>query len=143
MSFNVLIVDDSGSMRAVIKKIIGLSGFRMDQCFEAGNGREALEVVGGNWVDVVISDINMPEMDGLEMLRKMKADRLLKDIPVIIITTVGDENRMQTVYGLGAKGFIKKPFLPEDVKKELHKVMGVRDEGQLPKDPGNADPGDF
>ena len=85
----------------------------------------------------------MPEMDGLEMLRKMKADRLLKDIPVIIITTVGDENRMQTVYGLGAKGFIKKPFLPEDVRKELHKVMGVRDEGQLPKDPGNADPGDF
>ncbi|MBN2256133.1 MAG: response regulator, partial [Deltaproteobacteria bacterium] len=65
MSFNVLIVDDSNSMRSVIKKIVSLSGFKMDQCLEAGNGKEALDVLEKSWVDVIISDINMPEMNGL------------------------------------------------------------------------------
>ena len=72
MSFNVLIVDDSNAMRAVIKKVIGLSGFKMDSCLEAGNGREAMELLSDQWVDVIISDINMPEVNGLEFLDLLK-----------------------------------------------------------------------
>ncbi len=69
MTFNLLIVDDSSSMRSVVKKIVGLSGVGVNQLLEAENGRRALEVLGGNWVDAVILDINMPEMNGLELLQ--------------------------------------------------------------------------
>ena len=134
MSFNVLIVDDSNSMRAVIKKIISISGFKMDQCFEAGNGKEALEALTGNWVDVIVSDINMPEMNGFELLERLKKDNLFKDIPVIIITTESSEKRMQDAFNLGVKGFIRKPFLPEEVRKILYEVIGVSNEGEYEKD---------
>lgn len=143
MSFNVLIVDDSSSMRAVIKKIISISGFKMDQCIEAENGKEALDTLAGNWVDVIISDINMPEMNGLELLAELKKDDLLKKIPVIIITTESSEERMQNVFNLGADGFIKKPFLPEQVRKILYEVIGVNDEGKYEKDRGDDEPFDF
>ena len=143
MSFNVLIVDDSRSMRAVIKKTISMSGFKMDQCLEAGNGREALDVLAKVWVNVIISDINMPEMNGLEFLEELKKDSLLKAIPVIVISTEGSEKRIQNAFDLGAKGFIKKPFLPEEIKKVLYEVIGVSDEGEYGEDKGDDDAFDF
>jgi len=143
MSFNVLIVDDSRSMRAVIKKTISMSGFKMDQCVEAGNGREALDVLAKAWVDVIISDINMPEMNGLELLEELKKDSLLKEIPTIVISTEGSEKRIQDAYDLGARGFIKKPFLPEEIKKVLYEVIGVSDEGEYGEDKGDDDTFDF
>ena len=143
MSFNVLIVDDSRSMRAVIKKTISMSGFKMDQCLEAGNGRDALDVLAKAWVDVIVSDINMPEMNGLELLEELKKDSLHKAIPVIVISTEGSEKRIQDAYDLGAKGFIKKPFLPEEIKKVLYEVIGVSDEGEYGEDKGDDDAFDF
>jgi len=143
MSFNVLIVDDSRSMRAVIKKTISMSGFKMDQCLEAGNGREALDILVKAWVDVIISDINMPEMNGLEFLEELKKDSLLKAIPAIVISTEGSEKRIQDAYDLGARGFIKKPFLPEEIKKVLYEVIGVSDEGKYEEDKENDDAFDF
>ena len=143
MSFNVLIVDDSSSMRAVIKKVISISGFKIDQCLEAGNGKEALEALTDNWVDVIVSDINMPEMNGFELLKSLKEDNLLKDIPVILITTESSEARMQDAFNLGAKGFIKKPFTPEEVKKILYEVIGVSDEGEYEEDRGDNEAFDF
>ncbi|MCD6154139.1 MAG: response regulator [Syntrophobacterales bacterium] len=143
MSFNVLIVDDSNSMRAVIKKVISISGFKMDQCIEAGNGKEALEALAENWVDVIISDINMPEMNGFELLERLKGDDFLRDIPVIVITTESSERRMQDAFNLGAKGFIKKPFSPEEVKKILYEVIGVNDEGEYEEDRGDDKAFDF
>jgi len=143
MSFNVLIVDDSGAMRAVIKKIVGLSGFRMDQCLEAGNGREAMALLADHWVDVIISDINMPEVNGLEFLEQLARNETLREIPVIMITTEGSEQMMQEAFARGAKGFVKKPFLPEEIKKILYKVIGVGDDGQYEEDAGSADGLDF
>jgi len=143
MSFNVLIVDDSSSMRAVIKKIISISGFKMDKCVEAGNGKEALGALADNWVDVIISDINMPEMNGFELLEMLKKDNLLKDTPVIFITTESSEKRMQDAFNLGVKGFIRKPFLPEEVRKILYEVIGVNDEGKYEEDRGNDEAFDF
>jgi two-component system chemotaxis response regulator CheY len=125
MSFNLLIVDDSISMRAVIKKIITISGFQMDKCLEANNGREAMDLLSTNWIDVIISDINMPEVNGLELLDQLKKNDTLKEIPVIMITTEGSSERMQEAFNRGAKGFVKKPFLPEDIKKILYDVIGV------------------
>lgn len=143
MSFNVLIVDDSRSMRAVIKKTISMSGFKMDQCLEAENGREALDVLAKDWVDVIVSDINMPEMNGLEFLGELKKDDLLKTIPAIVISTEGSEKRIQDAFDLGAMGFIKKPFFSEEIKKVLYKVIGVSDEGKYEEDEGDDDAFDF
>ena len=143
MSFNVLLVDDSNSMRAVIKKIISISGFKMDHCFEAGNGKEALEALTDNWVDVIVSDINMPEMNGFELLERLKKDNLVKDIPVIIITTESSEKRMQDAFNLGVKGFINKPFLPEELRKIIYEVIGVNDEGKYEEDRGDDKAFDF
>jgi two-component system, chemotaxis family, chemotaxis protein CheY len=143
MSFNVLIVDDSTSMRAVIKKIISISGFKMNQCYEAGNGVEALDILSKSWVDIILSDINMPEMNGLELLNRLKKDELFKDIPVIVITTEGSSERMEEAFNCGARGFIKKPFLPEDVKKILHEVIGVDEDGKYQEDKRDADDLDF
>ncbi|SEM26625.1 two-component system, chemotaxis family, response regulator CheY [Syntrophus gentianae] len=143
MSFNVLIVDDSNSMRGVIKKIISMSGFKVDTCLEAGNGREAVTLLENNWVDVIISDINMPEMNGLEMLSHLKKDDLFRDIPVIMITTEGSSTRMEEAFQYGAKGFIKKPFLPEDLKKILNEVLGVCDDGSYGENEGDDNDFDF
>lgn len=143
MSFNVLIVDDSNAMRAVIKKIVAMSGFRVDKCLEAANGREALETLAGEWVDVIISDINMPELNGLELLGKLKQDTLYKEIPVIMISTEGSNERMQEAFSCGAQGFIKKPFLPEDVRRTLYEVIGVGDDGKYADDRPDTDDVDF
>ena len=142
MTFNLLIVDDSSSMRSVVKKIVGLSGVGVNQLLEAENGRRALEVLGGNWVDAVILDINMPEMNGLELLQKMSEDTLLKNIPVVMMTTEASEAHVKTAFELGAKGFIRKPFLPEEVRKMLLGVLGFDekgDYGERERDPGGVD----
>jgi len=133
MSFNVLIVDDSPSMRQVIKKVIQISGFDVGELLEAGNGKEALEVLSSNWVDVILSDIHMPEMDGIEMLRRLSEEDLWKRIPVIMVSTEGREQVIEEAKRLGAKGYVKKPFNPEQIKEILMSVMGKeyeRDTGQ-------------
>ncbi|MCU0581952.1 MAG: response regulator [Syntrophales bacterium] len=140
MSFNVLIVDDSNAMRSVVRKVIQLSGFRMDNCYEAGNGKQALDVLSSEWVDVILSDIHMPEMDGFELLKEVHQHDVFKNIPVIMISTEGSLERVNEAYTLGAKGFIKKPFLPEELKRILHEVIGVGDEGEYQAD---GDEGDF
>jgi two-component system chemotaxis response regulator CheY len=143
MSFNVLIVDDSNAMRAVIRKIIAMSGFKMDQCLNAGNGREALEALAHEWVDVIISDINMPEMNGLELLARLKRDDLYREIPVIMISTEGSDERMREAMACGAQGFIKKPFLPEELRKKLYEIIGVSNDGEYSEDKANAADLDF
>ena len=143
MSFNVLIVDDSNSMRAVIKKIVTISGFQMDKCLEANNGREAMEVLSTNWIDIIISDINMPEVNGLELLDQLQKNDTLKEIPVIMITTEGSAERMQEAFKRGAKGFVKKPFLPDEIKKVLYDVIGVGENGEYEEDTRNVDECDF
>ncbi len=129
MAFNLLIVDDSSSMRAVVKKIVGLSGVEVNQLLEAENGRKALEVLGGNWVDAVVLDINMPEMNGLDLLQRMSGDDLLKNIPVIMMTTDASQEHVKTAFELGAKGFIRKPFVPEELRRTLLGVLGFDEKG--------------
>ena len=91
MGFNVLIVDDSSSMRAVIKKTIRVSGFNVSEYWEAADGIEALNILRNEWVDLVLSDINMPHMNGVQLISEMKKDEILKSIPVVMVTTEGSE----------------------------------------------------
>ena len=129
MAFNVLIVDDSSSMRAIVKKIIKVSGFNIGKFHEAADGKEAIKVLADEWVDLVLTDINMPNMSGLELISEMKKDEILKSIPVVMVTTEGSENKIQESMKLGASGYIKKPFLPEDIKRTLSTIMGEDEDG--------------
>ncbi len=94
MAYNVLIVDDSLPMRGIIKKIIKASGFNVKNYFEASDGNEALKILNQEWLDLVLTDYNMPEMNGLELLCEMQKNDTLKSIPVVMITTEGSKQRL-------------------------------------------------
>jgi two-component system chemotaxis response regulator CheY len=123
MAYNVLIVDDSQTMRKVIRKTVTISGFEMGDCFEAGNGQEALETLSHHWVDLILADLNMPVMNGFEMLRELRKDNMFRNIPVVLITTEGSEKRLEEAYALGIKGYIQKPFHPETIRDVLTRIM--------------------
>lgn len=124
MAYNVLIVDDSTPMRAVIKKVVKASGFNLGQIFEASNGKEALDLLEQEWLDLVLTDYNMPEMDGLELLDEMKKNENFMSIPVVMITTEGSKQRVEEFLDKGAMAYIKKPFSPEEIKQKLNRIMG-------------------
>jgi two-component system chemotaxis response regulator CheY len=120
-----LIVDDSPAMRAFVRRVINLSGLELTGYLEASNGIEALELLRREWVDAILSDINMPGMDGEEFLRRVSADELLREIPFIIISTDGTDQRIQRMMTLGARGYVIKPFRPETLRQELERSLGV------------------
>lgn len=128
MAFNVLIVDDSSVMRSVLKKTVQMCGFKIGEIFEAGDGLEALEVLRENWVDLVLTDYNMPKMDGLQLIEEMKNDEILAKIPVVVVTTEGSEKKVKTFLEKGASDYLQKPFTPEQVRIKLNRVMGEPDE---------------
>ena len=139
MAFNILVVDDSDTMRAVIKKTVGMAGVQIGELFEAGNGREALKVLEEEWVDVVLSDINMPEMNGIEFLQEAQKDSVLRDIPVIFLTTESSQGRMDEAKELGSAGYIKKPFQPAQIKEMLLDVLNKAYASRM-EDEGFVDP---
>ena len=125
MAYRVLIVDDSPAMRCFVRRVIDLSGFELSDCFEASNGVEALDVLRTEWVDAILTDINMPGMDGQEFLRRLSQDELLRSIPAIVISTDATSHRMESMALLGARGYVTKPFLPETLRGELERTLGV------------------
>jgi two-component system, chemotaxis family, chemotaxis protein CheY len=125
MAFNVLIVDDSPAMRGFVRRVLELSGIEIGTCLNASNGQEALDLLRSHWVDVILTDINMPTMDGEALLKVLEADDSLNTIPVIVISTDSTQHRVQSMLTLGAKGYVTKPFLPETLREEIEKVLGV------------------
>ena len=134
MAYNILIVDDSFPMRAVIKKVIKASGFDVGELFEAGNGQEALQIMDQQWLDLVLTDYNMPDMNGLELLQAMKNSDTLADIPVVMVTTEGGDQRVEAFFNQGAVDYVKKPFTPEQIKAHLNRIIGEPEHGQVGTD---------
>jgi two-component system chemotaxis response regulator CheY len=128
LALQILIVDDSPAMRTFIRRVVRLSGIEVDHYFEAGNSAEALEQLAVNRVDAVLTDINMPVMDGEEFVRRMRANEATQTTPVIVISTDATTNRIHTMQGLGAMGYLEKPFGPERLRNELDRVLGVNHE---------------
>jgi len=118
-------VDDSPAMRGMIRRVISLSGLEVSECFEAGDGIEALDLVAREWVDVVLADINMPRMNGEELVRRLSDMGITTSVPVIIISTDGTSLRRARLMELGAKGYLVKPFAPEMLRDEIERVLGV------------------
>lgn len=122
MSLRVLVVDDSPAMRGLLKKILGQSGLPIEKILDAADGVEGLVRLRDNPINLILSDINMPNMDGEEFVRHVKADKAFRDIPVLMITTDNSTARVLRLRQLGAQGYICKPFTPEMIKE---KVLGV------------------
>jgi two-component system chemotaxis response regulator CheY len=125
MAYRILIADDSPAMRGFVRRVIERSGFELAACFEAGDGEEALALLRHEWVDAILTDINMPNLDGEEMLRRLAADNLLRSIPAIVISTDATQNRIARLMSLGARGYVTKPFTPEVLRAELERTLGA------------------
>ena len=125
MSVNVLVVDDSGVMRSMIIKTIRLSGLQLGEIYQAANGREGLDALHQNWIDLVIADINMPVMNGEDMIDRMNEHPEFKDIPVVVISTEGSSTRIERLENKGAR-FIHKPFTPEIIRDTVKDFLGVQ-----------------
>ncbi len=120
-----LIVDDSSVMRKIVERSLRQAGLDLSSVIEAGNGAEALALLDTNPVDLILSDINMPVMDGLEFVRQLQTVEKLRGIPVVMITTEGSESNVVQALSLGAKGYIRKPFTPDQVKEHVLPVLGL------------------
>lgn len=114
-----LIVDDSSVMRKIVERSLRQAGLNLAAVLEAGGGTEGLEVLKARQVDLILSDINMPSMDGLEFLRQVRAQNLAPGVPVVMITTESSEEHVKQAILAGAQGYIRKPFTAEQVKERV------------------------
>lgn len=127
MSIRILIVDDSPIIRSVIEKNIRMADIPVDQCLHANNGQDALDQLDGQWIDLAFVDINMPVMNGVELIERMKADPILKTIPVVVASTEGSETRIDALRDLGIAGYLRKPFTPEQFKEQIVRILELND----------------
>lgn len=118
-----LIVDDSSVMRKIVERCLRQAGLDLSQVSEASNGVEALALLNEHEFDLILSDINMPVMDGLELVRNIQSMEKAKGIPVVMITTEGGEKHVVEALSLGAKGYIRKPFTADQVKEHVVPVL--------------------
>lgn len=123
MAKSLMIVDDSATMRKIIIRTMRMSGLDFDQTIEAGNGAEALEKLKAAPVDIVLCDINMPEMGGMEMVKKVREIDACKNTKIIMVSTESSQEVVDSAIADGANGFISKPFTPEKFQKELSPFM--------------------
>ena len=123
MGLSVMIVDDSSVMRKIVERSLRQAAKQgIDEVLEAGDGGEAIEKLSGKSVNVIFSDINMPNVNGLDFLRKLQ-ETPHSGLPVIMVTTEGGEKTVMEAIELGAKGFIRKPFTPVQMETALEKAL--------------------
>ncbi len=122
-NIRTLIVDDSSVMRKIVERSLRQAGLAISQVVEAGNGAEALVAVQNNDLDLILCDINMPVMDGLEFVKQLSQVEKAKAIPVVMITTEGSEGHVVQALSAGARGYIRKPFTPDQVKEHVLPVL--------------------
>lgn len=133
--YTIMIVDDSSPMREVIIRTIKAAGFSGETFLQASNGQEAIEKMKDNWIDLLITDYNMPDMDGLELILEMKKDEIFSSIPVLIITTERRDELIETFMENGAAGYLQKPFKPEDIRSLINSILG----GDIENEEGTID----
>lgn len=119
MALDILIVDDSAAIRKILQRVLVQADVMLGKVFEASDGQEALQRLATDSVGLILSDINMPNMDGIEFLAKLRAEDAWKSVPVIMITTEGSQNKVLQALQLGANGYVRKPFTAEQIKEKL------------------------
>jgi two-component system, chemotaxis family, chemotaxis protein CheY len=123
MESHVLVVDDSAAIRKILQRVLRQTGMAIGEIYEAGDGQEALELLKTKTVGLVLSDINMPKMDGLQMLAALKSSPERRHIPVVMITTEGGETKVGEAVKLGAAGYVRKPFTADQIKDKLAGIL--------------------
>ncbi len=122
---SVLIVDDSSVMRKIVERSLRQAGLDPLVVHEAGSGVEGLDVLRTARVNLILTDINMPTMDGLEFVRQLRAQHLAEGVPVVMITTESSEEHVRQAIQAGARGYIRKPFTAEQVKERVLPLLHV------------------
>jgi two-component system chemotaxis response regulator CheY len=121
-----LIVDDSSVMRKIVERSLRQAGVNLTKVLEAGNGAEALAILQESQVDLILCDINMPIMDGLEFVKQLADISNARGVPVVMITTEGSESHVVKALSCGARGYIRKPFTADQVKEHVLPVLAVK-----------------
>jgi two-component system chemotaxis response regulator CheY len=120
---DVLIVDDSSAIRKILQRVLRQTDLNLGEIHEAGDGTEAVELLKNRTFGLILSDINMPQMDGLQLLARIKETEHLKHVPVIMITTEGGQGKVMEAVQLGATGYVRKPFTADQIKEKLAGVI--------------------
>ncbi len=120
----VLIVDDSSVMRKIVGRTLRQAGLELEEVLEANDGAEGLAILQEKTVDLILSDINMPTMDGLEFVRQLQPIENAKGVPVVMITTEGSEARVVEAISHGARAYIRKPFTADQIKEKVVPLLG-------------------
>ncbi len=123
MESNVLVVDDSAAIRKILQRVLRQTGMAICTIHEAGDGQEALAVLKARRIHLVLTDINMPKMDGLQLLAAIKAEPEWRGLPVVMITTEGGEAKVSEAVRLGAVGYVRKPFTADQIKEKLVGIL--------------------
>lgn len=123
MSLDVMIVDDSAAIRKILHRVLIQADVPLGKVIEAGDGQDALDKLKVVKVGLILSDINMPNMDGLQLLAALKAQDETKGVPVIMVTTEGSSNKVMEAVALGAAGYVRKPFTAEQIKEKLAGII--------------------
>jgi two-component system chemotaxis response regulator CheY len=121
----ILIVDDSSVMRKIVERALRQAGLDPMVVLEAGSGTDGLEILKNQEVHLILSDINMPSMDGLEFLRQIRKQNLAAGVPVVMITTESSEEHVKQAILCGAQGYIRKPFTAEQVKERVLPLLAA------------------
>lgn len=119
MPLDVLIVDDSAAIRKILHRVLAQAELPLGKVHEANDGQEALKTLSKEKVGLILSDINMPNMDGMELLSQIRANDAYKSVPIIMITTEGSQEKVMQALNLGAAGYVRKPFTPDQIKEKL------------------------
>ena len=119
MPLDVLVVDDSAAIRKILQRVLAQTELPLGKILEAGDGFEAIERLTANNIGLVLTDINMPNMDGIELLKKIRENPQWKSIPVVMITTEGSQQKVLEAVDLGAAGYVRKPFTADQIKEKL------------------------
>jgi two-component system chemotaxis response regulator CheY len=123
MGADILVVDDSAAIRKILQRVLRQTGMAIRTIYEAGDGEEALDLLKSQKVDLVLTDINMPKMDGLQLLGALKASPQWRQVPVVMITTEGGETKVSEAVKLGAAGYVRKPFTADQIKEKLAGIL--------------------
>ncbi|RKY12297.1 MAG: response regulator [Planctomycetota bacterium] len=123
MAKSLMIVDDSATMRKIIMRTVRMSGLKFERTEEAGNGAEALQKLGGSPVDIILCDVNMPEMMGTELVKKVRELDSCANTKIVMVSTESSKELIDGVMADGANGFINKPFTPEKFQEKLSPLI--------------------
>jgi two-component system chemotaxis response regulator CheY len=126
MAYTLLIVDDSATTRGIIKKVLAMTELEFGDLHEAKNGAEGLEKMRSCWIDLVLADLNMPVMNGVEMITAMGADPILRSIPVVVVSSEGSQTVLDSLADKGVREVIRMPFEPALLRRVIEQALNAK-----------------